>query len=163
LRVTKIYLNVFSYIAVSEKTGSGGANGGLAINYNVGGGGMVVLASKTAVTNNGVISARGGDGGAAGGNVGHGGAGGGGIIVMVAPSVAGTGATFFEAGLNGTAGSVGTVASTPRYSGAGGGGSGGVGSSGGFVKPDGSSYDGGNSPTEGVVVNKQADPTAMFF
>jgi len=132
-----------------------GAGGGAPSCSGGDGGGVVRILARGTITNSAgaVINADGGDGSGAG----YGGGGGGMVILASTTSITNNGGILARGGNGGPAGS------QVGHGGAGGGGSGGVAASGGFVKPDGSSYDGGNSQSEGVVVTKQIDPTAMFF
>ena len=128
-----------------------------------GGGGYVLLASSTSVSAAGAVEAKGGAGSAASASTAHGGGGGGGAVFAIAPTISTTGTTDVSHGASGGLAAAGTVSNSTRFSGGGGGGSCGQGQTGGFAATDGSTFDGGNSPSDGCVYTKLADPVAYFF
>lgn len=125
-----------------------------------GAGGIVVLASRTSVANNGLISAQGANGSDSSSQSGAGGGGGGGIIHLAAPSI-NVGTCSVSAGLQGVAGGAGSVSNSLRSGGGGGGACAGYGGTGGHVSTLGTPTAAG-SGTVGVIVTSMFDPTAMY-
>jgi hypothetical protein len=125
-------------------------------------GGVLILASRTSVTNGGTIRAFGGDGAASSASNGAGGGGGGGIVHLIAPSITNTFGTInVTPGAAGAVGGTGSVTTNPVRGGCGGGACGGAGGSGGGV-------DNTNTPlaaTAGVagqVLQSLVDPAVVY-
>ncbi len=134
--------------------GGAGAGGG-------GGGGHIVLASMTAIVNDGDIMARGGDGESSDSNEGPSGGGGGGIVHMLAPMVMNDGTVDVSGG---SAGGTSTdVTSGTRQAGGGGGASGGDGGRGGNV-PNGGSVtpEAAGDGQDGFGLVTELDPTSLL-
>ncbi len=126
--------------------GSGGA-----------GGGIIVLASPTSITNSGTIRALGGAGGASTSNDGRGGGGGGGILSFFSPQVT-AGTTAVTGGAGGVVAA--SVTAGIRACGGGGGACGGAGGNGGSVSGTTPSAPTGGGA--GYVIITEVDPTALF-
>lgn len=155
--LVKIYcegpiVNAGAINALGASAAGFGAHGG-------GAGGIVILASRTSVSNAaGTIDVSGGNGGNSNSSWGGaGGGGGGGIIVMVSPAAPVPGTQVVSAGNPGTSGT--TLTSQTRTAGSGGGGSGGAGGAGGNLSGATASAATGGSP--GYVVTLTLDPTAI--
>lgn len=136
-----------------------------------GAGGIIILASRAGVTNDGAIQARGGNGAGLnpvdGTNTGYaaGGGGGGGIVHLMAPVLTNDGTIDVSGGSGGPAGGAGSI-TAPFYLGGGGGGaSGGDGGRGGKVNEanigDNSSSAGADGSV-GKIFISTVDPTSLF-
>lgn len=123
------------------------------------GGGVVILASGTSITNHGVIAVSGAAGIAGGTDVAPGGGGGGGLVRLIAPEITQSGGTVDVAG--GAAGGVAPIALSPRSGGGGGGAGVGDGGRGGSV-----SESGVVTPAQpgqpGLLIASQVDPARVF-
>jgi hypothetical protein len=134
----------------------------LALSDGAGGsaGGVIVLASKTSVTNQGTIHADGLFGSGSSTDIGAGGGGGGGIVHFLAPTIT-QGTVTVAGGSAGTAGALGSVTSTPRRGGGGGGACGGDGGAGGDVNTAGDPQTpAAGSP--GKILLSHVDPTPLY-
>lgn len=126
-----------------------------------GAGGVIYLASKTAIHSNNKLHAFGGNGGIAAGNRGAGGGGGGGIIHLFAPVIDEAGSEIWTYG--GIGGDAGTAVTGSRTGGGGGGACGGNGGWGGLIN---------NAPFNEMIVGQSGDagyyllsltdPTSLF-
>jgi hypothetical protein len=142
-----ILISASGQITANGTAGGVGAGGGA--------GGVIILGSKTSISNSGSISALGANGGSSDALTGVGGGGGGGIIHFVAPSIV-AGTTDVSGGSAGT--NTGNVTANPRSAGGGGGASGGSGGFGASVLTT-NSQTGQQSGTDGVVFQSTTDPT----
>lgn len=127
-----------------------------------GGGGIVILGSRTSIDNStGFINVSGGHGADAGSFGGNGGGGGGGIIILVSPTAPILGSETVAAGTGGSNISIRSVTNTSRTAGAGGGGSGGKGGNGGQISSLSTPIAGGNG-SDGYVISLAKDPSMMI-
>lgn len=132
--------------------GVGGSGGGA--------GGVIIVASRTSVSNAGSISAKGSDGLKSGTNDAPGGGGGGGIVHLLAPAV--TAGTVVVTGGAAGAASGNFSGSADRAGGGGGGacgGAGGAGGSAGANAPVAASAQAGGA---GLVLESKLDPTSLL-
>jgi hypothetical protein len=141
-----ISVNAFS---LSVADGAGG-----------GAGGVLILASKTSVTNQGAIHADGLRGSQSNLDIGAGGGGGGGIVHLLAPTIT-AGTITVAAGGAGTPGAVGSVTANPRSGGGGGGACGGDGGVGGAVNTTGDPL-AGTAGSAGRILLSHVDPTPLY-
>jgi hypothetical protein len=127
------------------------------------GGGVIILASATQLTNSGTIEAKGGSGlGASGISPnGSGGGGGGGIVHLISPIITAAGTANVSGGAGGAALPPGTITSTFRIGGVGGAGSGGNGGGGGAILTTGAA-NAAAAGTTGHALQTLADPTSLF-
>jgi hypothetical protein len=146
-----ILINPSGIITANGLNGSGGSGGGA--------GGIVILASKTNITNSGTISVNGGNGGSSTQEGAAGGGGGGGIIHLIAPTV------FSAGSLNRSGGGTGLTtvppANSPRFGGGAGGSCGGSGGFG-FSVSTSNVQNLGQNGQLGHALTTSADPTSLF-
>ena len=127
------------------------------------GGGILIFASATSVTNNGTLTANGSNGGNSGTASGPGGGGGGGIVHLISPSISQGGGSV--AAVNGGAAGtiVGMVTQNFRSGGGGGGACRGDGGDGGFVSAGATvAPAAAQTGQAGELLLTQLDPTTLF-